>query len=703
MPGNPMKQQTETPLYSSRITNTYVEYLQKFYPDINIDTILKYSGMTRHEVEDPGHWFTQTQVDRFHEKVVKTSGNPNLPREVGRFIAFSESAGAVKQYGLGLLNPLSVYLMVATFYRLMTRGAKANAIKLGPNKVEITVTPNKNTVEKPYQCLNRKGTFESFSKAFTGRYANINETHCFHKGDKHCRYIIDWDKTPSLMLKLYRNYLFFGIIVSAPILFFLLTFKIWIILIFSLLSLALILSNYSETIEKKELYNTIKAQGNAAKELVNEINIRHNNALLVQEIGQITSTIVDTDLLIQDVVKSIMTHLTYDRAMILLADAKREKLCYHTGIGYENKIEKNLVSADFNISDTTCSNVIINAFRSQEPCLQNLTDNLDKNEPVNLDLFKQIGTHSIICVPIIYEKTSLGTLVVENIEVKKQLTQSDMSLLIGVASQIAIGINNVRSFQKLRAVKEELQRSHDDLEIRVEKRTSELEKVNRELNMEIAERLKSENRLRAFIKEKDVLIKEVYHRVKNNLQVISSLLDMSKRRAKHPETVDLLSEAHAKIFTMSLIHSQLYQSGRFDEINMGKFIRELVAQLAHMHRNDRNIEIKIMAADIYLSVTQAIPIGLVINEIISNCYKHAFDGKDKGTISISLESKMSQRIHLNIKDNGVGIPDNIDIDNSETMGLKLVRNLVLMQLKGDLQFKIKNGTEIDIEFPLLKE
>ena len=237
----------------------------------------------------------------------------------------------------------------------------------------------------------------------------------------------------------------------------------------------------------------------------------------------------------------------------------------------------------------------------------------------------------------------------------------------------------------------------------MEKRTSEIEKVNRELNMEIAERLKSENRLRAFIKEKDVLIKEVYHRVKNNLQVISSLLDMSKRRAKHPETVDLLSEAHAKIFTMSLIHSQLYQSGRFDEINMGKFIRELVAQLAHMHRNDRNIELNIMAADIYLSVTQAIPIGLVINEIISNCYKHAFDGKDKGIISISLESKMKQRIHLNIKDNGAGIPDDVDIDNSETMGLKLVRNLVLMQLKGNLKFKIESGTEIDIEFQLVKE
>ena len=346
-------------------------------------------------------------------------------------------------------------------------------------------------------------------------------------------------------------------------------------------------------------------------------------------------------------------------------------------------------------------NIIINAFISQQPCLLNQMGSTEESESVDVDLLKQIGTHSIICVPIIYEIESLGILVVENVQEKKQLTQSDMSLLIGVASQIAVGINNVRSFQKLRTIKEELQRSHSDLEIRVEERTAALEKLNRELSVEIAERLKSENRLKTIIKEKDILIKEVHHRVKNNMQVISSLLDMSKSRAKHPETVDLLSEAQAKIFTMSLIHSQLYQSDRFDEINMGIFIRSLVDHLSQMHCGDKNINLRIEAADIYLSVTQAIPCSLAVNEIISNAYKHAFDGKEDGDISISLQKKQDQRLHLNIKDNGVGIPDHVNIDDTETLGVKLVRTLVLIQLKGDLQIKNKNGTEIDIEFELL--
>ena len=220
-----MNSQNDVPLYSSRITNTYLEYIQKFYPQVDIDEILIFSEMKRYEVEDPGHWFTQYQVDRFHEKAVEKTGNPNLPRDAGRLTASSQSAGAVRQYGLGLLNPMSVFLMGETFYRIMTRGANAKAKKLGPNKVEITVKPEKTVCEKPYQCLNRIGTFESLSKAFTRKYAHVNEIQCFHRGDKHCRYIIEWEKTPSLILKLIRNYMSFSALLVMPILFFIFPFS----------------------------------------------------------------------------------------------------------------------------------------------------------------------------------------------------------------------------------------------------------------------------------------------------------------------------------------------------------------------------------------------------------------------------------------------------------------------------------------------
>lgn len=271
-----------------------------------------------------------------------------------------------------------------------------------------------------------------------------------------------------------------------------------------------------------------------------------------------------------------------------------------------------------------------------------------------------------------------------------------MSLLIGISSQIAVGINNTLFFKKIRD-------SEKKLEMRVEQRTAELEQVNRELSIEIAERLKSEQRLMDSLKEKDVLLKEVHHRVKNNLQIIASLLDMSKRRATHPETVDLLNEALSKIYTMSLIHSQLYQSDRFDEINMGKNIRELVNQLSQFYLGDRNIELSIDAPDIYLSVTQALPCALVVNELVSNAFKYAFRGSGSGRIEIVLQKLKHEheKISLKVMDNGIGIPGSIDISNTETLGFKLVRNLIIKQLKGKFTIKCNAGTTIDIEFPIV--
>ena len=105
-----MKQQDDVPLYSSRITNTYVEYLQKFYPDIKIDTILEYSGMTRYEVEDPGHWFTQTQVDRFHEHAVKESGNPDIARAARKVYYILRKNWPDKTILFGFNDPLSTYI-----------------------------------------------------------------------------------------------------------------------------------------------------------------------------------------------------------------------------------------------------------------------------------------------------------------------------------------------------------------------------------------------------------------------------------------------------------------------------------------------------------------------------------------------------------------------------------------------------------------
>jgi len=596
---------------------------------------------------------------------------------------------------------MSFYLMFETFYRIMTRGANAKAKKLGSNKVEIVVTPEETVFEKPYQCLNRIGTFESLSKPFTRKYSRVTETHCCHKGDKHCRYEISWDKTPSLLLKMIRNYGVISAFIAIPILFAILPFTVWIICSLGMFTTILILSVFSEQLEKKELYKTIESQGNAAKELVNEINIRHNNALLIQEIGQIAATIVQVDKLVKSAMKIIMQYLFYDRGMILLSNPTSNKLTFTSVIGYEGDTPVTLFDIENHSTFHFDETIINNVLNLQKPFLWN---RVEGTEAIHIFAESHLSTkqsQALICVPLIFKKKSLGILIVETTEKKRQLTKSDMSLLIGIASQIAVGINNARYFEDMRNIREQIQRSHDKLEVRVEERTNELEELNRELQAEIQERQKTERKLRSTIKEMNVLLKEIHHRVKNNLQVISSLFDMIKRRAKHPETIDFLNEAHAKVFTMSLIHSQLYQSDRLDEINMGKFIRNFVGQLAQFYPDGRNIQLKIAAEDVYLSVIQAIPAALALNEIISNAFKHAFSGRNEGHVSIRFEKIENQKVHLRINDDGVGIPRHVDIDHTETLGMKLIRNLITIQLKGHLHFNCKDGTTVDINLPIM--
>ena len=195
-----------SPLYNSRIIKTYLEYVKGSYPDLDIDSILEYAGITRHEVEDQAHWFSQNQTDRFQEILIKKTGNSNISREAGRFTTSHKGMGPVKQYTLGLMSLASVYLLMGKVAPTMSRAADIKTKKIGSNKVEIVATPNPGVNEKPYQCENRIGVFESLAKLFTDNLAHIDHPLCFHKGDDSCHYIITWKKTTSIIWKRIRNY-----------------------------------------------------------------------------------------------------------------------------------------------------------------------------------------------------------------------------------------------------------------------------------------------------------------------------------------------------------------------------------------------------------------------------------------------------------------------------------------------------------------
>lgn len=221
---------------------------------------------------------------------------------------------------------------------------------------------------------------------------------------------------------------------------------------------------------------------------------------------------------------------------------------------------------------------------------------------------------------------------------------------------------------------------------------------------DITEKKLVEQSIRQALSEKEILLREVHHRVKNNLQVISSLLDMDGMNMSERDGHGFLNDARSRIHTMALIHSQLYQSERFDKINLAKHARELIEFISVVHSSKETaIDSVIEDFDVTLPVTQAIPLSLVLNELITNIYKHAFKEGQKGTLECSMQKSSQGIVSLVIKDNGVGLPEGFNIDEVKSLGLKLVRNLVREQLKGDIAVSFDGGTKFLINFKSLKE
>ena len=219
------------------------------------------------------------------------------------------------------------------------------------------------------------------------------------------------------------------------------------------------------------------------------------------------------------------------------------------------------------------------------------------------------------------------------------------------------------------------------------------------------ERSRVEEQLNSSLKEKEVLLKEIHHRVKNNMQVISSLLNLQSGRIKSPDILEMFKESQDRIRSMSLIHERLYQSADLAQIDFSLYIQNLADHLFRSYRIDPDaVVLKTEVRDVSLDINRAIPCGLIINELVSNSLKYAFpqvkeaDKKKikKGKIDIQLTAD-DGRVTLLVKDNGIGLPEDLDIETADSFGLQLVTTLV-MQLNGSIDIKRKPGSAFKITF-----
>jgi len=215
---------------------------------------------------------------------------------------------------------------------------------------------------------------------------------------------------------------------------------------------------------------------------------------------------------------------------------------------------------------------------------------------------------------------------------------------------------------------------------------------------DITERKQAEHQIQASLKEKEVLIKEIHHRVKNNLQVISSLLRLQARYISDEQVIEIFRESQNRVRAMALIHETLYQSNDLAKVNFSDYIRRLTNNLLHSYGSAScRITLKLNIDNSLVRLDTAIPCGLIINELVSNAIKHAFDTRCYGEINVEFHTLKPDNYSLIVADNGIGVPENLEIRLSQSLGLRLVWNLV-EQLEGTIAVNNKGGTEFRIHF-----
>ncbi len=220
------------------------------------------------------------------------------------------------------------------------------------------------------------------------------------------------------------------------------------------------------------------------------------------------------------------------------------------------------------------------------------------------------------------------------------------------------------------------------------------------ISKDITERKKSEEKTVKSLKEKEVLLKEIHHRVKNNLQIIISLLNLQSSKIKDSQALKVFSECTNRILSMALVHEKLYQSKNFSNIKFKEYVETMTTELFGAYDVKENISLDIRIEDIEMNMEKAVPCGLILNELVSNACEHAFPDDKPGYIQISFRSVHNKLYELSVKDNGVGIPQNIDPGKTQSLGLKLV-NILADQLGGTASVKRERGTLVSITFPSL--
>ncbi len=261
----------------------------------------------------------------------------------------------------------------------------------------------------------------------------------------------------------------------------------------------------------------------------------------------------------------------------------------------------------------------------------------------------------------------------------------------------AFDVGGVDYITKPFQVEEVLARVQTHLALRnMQKR---LENQNVRLQREISERQRMEEQIKASLKERELLLQELYRRTENSMQIICSMLKLQSSSIRDKEVLRMFDDLEARINVMALVHQKLSQTENISSINLKGFIYDLGVQLSRNYKvNPNQIALKAKLESVSVAIDTAILCGLLLNELLSNCLKHAFPAGKTGEIRLGLRVTETGGIELRVADNGIGLPKGFDVERDGLFGLQLIRSIEESQLRGSVTFKTDRGTEWIIRF-----
>lgn len=704
----------EPRLYNSRAIHMYLGYLGWKYPEIEQLALLASAGIRPEEVVDQGHWFSQGQIDLFYDRLWQLTGNDQIAREAGRFLGRSEASGWFHRYAFGFLTLEQVAKATGTIASKITRSARYEAKVLGPRRMEIVVTPYPGVVERPFQCQNRIGSFESFYLHFNLQLPTIRHDECLFSGGQVCRYEITWNDSKVLRQERLRNRLILGLgaasvasMIAAPGL------ALPLVAPVTLGMLGLV-SLISGGIGRRQTLEYIETLGDANARALDQIDHDYQSAQLTREIGQVISQAGDIDTTLSLILQSLQRHLRNQRAMLLLLEPRHPGWHYRANFGFSSGEVSRVRNLPMMLDASSPQSLATFFRQTPDPLVLGVQSQSPLDSPeAALSLQRAIEAETLVLCPIAADGNLLGLLLVDHRASRRPLESSDLNRLMSVAPIIGVAICNARLI-------EEMEDHQARLSAQVEDRTTELREALRVAH-ELAQRAEAANLA------KSQFLANMSHEIRtpligvlgmNELLLLSGLTDSQREMAA---TVQSSGETLLELLNDLLDFSRI-EAGKLtlDQVDFAllEAVEQAVAPLAGATQG-KELELVLQLASLAGLRVAGDPRRL--RQVLVNLVGNALKFTPKGEVVLSAEllqqADRNVTVRFAVRDTGIGISEAAQqtickgfsqADHSTSrqyggsgLGLAIVRQLVtLMGGSLDLESELGRGSCFWVTLPL---